>query len=290
MRPPMTAPPSKPTRNGRVAARSMRLDATPSLHPLARKRMTLVGEELPPVSMARSSGVRGDGHLLEVASGARATLRPRPIPVDGSPRHHVINIGAGARVELFVDDLWHDASVSRSMEIWVGPKARLRLVDRANATGATVDLIGLRLAAGATVELVSLRKGVARSSVVAVDLGPGASASLTRVQSSPEAEAVDVRVRGTGQKARHTLLLSAPIGPGAGALRLDVASDRSGVPQCESIHMGAPEPTRLPGWAPALESIAATTSEGTVALPAIPPSLRTILKRRSTTASRGSEG
>jgi hypothetical protein len=233
--------------------------------------------------MARTaSGMRGDGHLIEVASGAHATLRPRPIPADGAPRHHVVKVGATARLDLLLDDLWHQSSTSRSAEIFVGPKAKLRLVDRACARDGTVDLIGLRVSAGASVELVGLRAGAARSSVVVVDLGPGAHASITWIQHTELAEAMDVRIRGTGQEARHALMLSAPIGPGPGALRLEVASDRAGVPSCEAIHMGAPVATRLPGWAPALTSIGITESNGSVELPAIPPSLRTILRRRAT--------
>ena len=266
------------------------------MHPLARRRMSLVGDEVPPASMPRgltatahpSSSVvrgpaprRGNGHLIEVAAGSQASLRPRPLPADGTPRHHIVKIGASARVDLLLDDPSDGACPSRSTEIWVGPRARLRIIDRACTSGGSVDLVGVRLAAGATVELISLRSGVARSAVVAVDLGPGASASVTWLQHAERSEAVDFRVRGAGQQARHTLMLSAPVAPGAGGVRLDVAADRSGVPTCDSIQMGAPHDPGLPGWEPALRSIGITTSTGKVELPPIPPSLRPVLRRRA---------
>jgi len=282
MRAPISPQHGKPSRTKRIATRSMRLDAAHSLHPLARKRMHLVEDAVPNVSVARTtSSTRGDGHLIEVASGAHATLRPRPIPADGASRHHIVQIGGGARVDLLLDDLCNTSSPSRSAEIWVGPKARLRIVDRACAIGKSLDLTGLRVSAGATVELVSLRRGAARSSVVSADLGPGAKVSLTWLQSTEKAEVVDLRIRGAGHEARHTLLLSAPLGPGPGVVRLEVSSDRAGVPSCESIQMGAPTGTSLPGWSCALSTIGIHAPQGTVELPPIPPSLRTVLQRRS---------
>ena len=161
--------------------------------------------------MARDhSATRGDGHLIEVAEGAEATLRPDVIPPDGLPRHHVVNIRPSAQVDLFIDDLTHLPSMSRSLEIWVGAGARLRIIDRACTRNSTVDLVGLRVAEGAVVEFVGLRAGVSQSAVLATDLGPNARVSLTWLHQASRAESVDVRVRGTGSEARHTLMLSAP--------------------------------------------------------------------------------
>ncbi len=260
----------------------MRLDATPSLHPLARRRGTLVAEEVPPVSMARTTrSGRGDGHLIEVPSGAQARLRPRPIPADGSPRHHIIHIGAGARVDLLLDDPLDVPAMARSTEIWVGASARLRIVDRGCARNSTVDLVGIQLGAGAVVEFIGMRSGVSQSAVVATDLGPGARASITWLQNAARPESVDVRVKGMGTEARHTLMLSAPLPAGARAIRLDVAADRGGVPTCDAIHLGAPAAPNHSAWTAALETIGITALDGTVELPALPPSLRPALERRS---------
>ena len=210
MRPPMTSLTNKPHRSKRSVARSRRLDSTPSLHPMARRKMQLVGDEVPPVSMARANPLgRGDGHLIEVQAGAQGTLRPRPIPVDGLPRHHLLNLGAGCAMDVLLDDLWLHSSVSRSAEIWVGPRSRLRLVDRACGQGGLVDLLGIRLAPGASVELIGLRTGCAGATVISVDLAPGARSDLTWVGSSDHANAVDVRVRGAGQSqsGRRTLAM-----------------------------------------------------------------------------------
>jgi len=287
MRPPMSSPANKPHRARRSVARSRRLDSTPSLHPMARRKMQLVGPEVPPVSMERADPLgRGDGHLIEVAAGAQGTLRPRPIPIDGMPRHHLLNLGAGSAMDVLLDDLWERSSVTRSAEIWVGPRARLRLVDRACGAGGSVDLLGIRLAPGASVELIGLRTGSAGSTVVAVDLAPGAKADLTWVGSATSASAVDIRVRGAGQAARHTLMLSAPLGPGVEAIRMAVATDRAGVPRCESVQMGAPHTPNLPGWGPALAPLGELVGGGPVELPPMPPKLRSILRRRAAVTQR----
>ena len=256
-------------------ANAVRLDATPSMHPLAQRRMTLVGEEVPPVSMARdSSPTRGDGHLIEVAEGANATLRPEVIPPDGLPRHHVVNIRPSARVDLFIDDLTHLPSMSRSLEVWVGAGARLRIIDRACTRNSTVDLVGLRVAEGAVVEFVGLRAGVSQSAVLATDLGPNARVSLTWLHQASRAESVDVRVRGTGSEARHTLMLSAPLGDGPSAIRLDVTADAAGKPECELLQQGQPAPTTCPSWGRAMHSIALDSPSGAVTLPPLPESLQ----------------
>ena len=171
MRPPLSTMGSRTSRVRRSAARSRRLDSTPSLHPMARRKLQLVGTEVPPVSLDRSDPLgRGDGHLIEVAAGTQGTLRPRPIPVDGMPRHHLLNIGPGSTMDVLLDDLLERCSVSRSAEIWVGARARLRLVDRGCGAGGAVDLLGIRLAPSASVELIGLRTGAARSTVVALSL------------------------------------------------------------------------------------------------------------------------
>ena len=249
--------------------------------------MELVGEEVPPVTMERANPLgRGDGHLIEVQAGAQGTLRPRPIPVDSLPRHHLLNLGAGCSMDVLLDDLWLHSSVSRSAEIWVGPRSRLRLVDRACSRGGAVDLLGIRLAPGASVELIGVRTGCAGSTVIAVDLAPGAKADLTWVGSSSHAGSVDIRVRGAGQAARHTLMLSAPLGPGVEAIRMAVSTDRAGVPRCESVQMGGPHTPKLPGWAPVLAPLGDVQGGGPVELPPMPPKLRPILHRRASVLER----
>ena len=277
----------RPSKSRRSAARSRRLDNTSSLHPMARRKLQLVGPEVPPVSMDRANPLgRGDGHLIEVAAGAQGTLRPRPIPIDGMPRHHLVNIGPGSVIDILLDDLWQRSSITRSAEVWVGARARLRLVDRACGAGGSVDLLGIRLAPGASVELIGLRTGAAGSTVVAVDLAPGARADLTWVGSCEEVSSVDLRVRGSGQAARHTLMLSAPLGPGVEAIRMAVATDRVGVPRCGSVQMGAPRTPGLPGWGPALAPLGPVEGGGPVELPPMPPKLRSILRRRAAVTPR----
>ncbi len=255
-------------------AQAVRLDAAPSLHPLAQRCLTLVGEEVPPVSMGRGpSHSRGDGHLIEVSEGAHATLRPDIIPPDGQPRHHVVNIRPSAEVELFIDDLTHTPPMSRSVEIWVGAGARLRLIDRACTRQSTVDLVGLRVATGAVVEFVGLRAGVSQSAVVAADLGPNARISCTWVHQAGRAESVDLRVRGSGAEARHTLMLSAPLGAGASAIRLDVLADEAGKPECQILHQGQPAQPSSAAWTAALQSIDLDPCAGSVELPVLPASL-----------------
>jgi hypothetical protein len=221
---------------------------------------------------------RGDGHLIEVTEGAEVVVQPDAIRADGAPRHHVVNIGASARVELFVDDLTSVSSMCRSTEIWLGPGAHLRLVDRACTRNSTVDLVGLRLAAGAVVEFIGLRAGVSRSAVVAADLGPNARVSLTWVHDARRAESVDFRVRGSGTEARHTLMLSAPLPAGPSAIKLDVTSDGAGKPECQAIHQGLPSATVDPAWTTALDSIGISGCDGTVELPPLPAPLQARLQ------------
>ncbi len=281
MRPLSPSIPQKTVRSRGGASRAWQLDDTPSMHPLARRRMSLVGPEVPPTTVQPSDLGRGNGHLIEIPAGATTTVRPRPLDPDGAPRHHIVTIGAGARVDLLLDDPFARGLISRSAEAWVGANARLRLVDRSNSRNGAMDLLGLHLEAGASVELIGLRRGIATSTIIAVDLAPGARGDLTWVQSATEGSAVDVRVRGSNPDSRHMLMLSAPIGPGTHAIRLAVECDRSGIPRCDSVQMGIPECGNLAGWDHLLPSLGPLGEGRPVAMPPIPPSLRDLVKRRT---------
>ena len=256
-----------------------RVDHLSASRPLARRRLSLVGMELPG-SFLGSVHTPAHGHLVDVAAHDRRTLRPAVLPASARPRHHLVRIGAGARVDLLLDDgARHSSSpASRVTEVWVGTGARLRLVDRTSG-GGPVDLVGIRLQPGATLELIGVRGAVARSAVVSVHLAPGANCSVTWVQQSQSPAAVDLRV--TGASARHRFMLSAPLGPGTSTVRLNASADRLGVPRCGSVRMGSPDPSQAAGWSNLLPAGPRTVAPAPVALPPVPPSLRSTLKRRA---------